>query len=124
MAETSEKQPVTKRLTLVFPVDGAHVFTTGGPDANCESITPRPDGGYEIVRGSQLRIVSSTRVDHYFQDPRPGYDQEQIDKERELPSYAEALPDSTFLCRTCNHVAKSIHALKVHHGKRHPVQPD
>jgi hypothetical protein len=121
MQQANSDPTVRKRLTLIFPVDGSTVYTVG---ENCDAINPMPGGGYEVVKGSEVRHVPATRVDHYFQDPRPGYEQEQRDAGKDLPSYAEALADGTFLCRDCNHTAKTVHALKVHHGKRHPAQPD
>lgn len=116
---TTETTKVRKRLSLLFPVQGETMFHMGGDAPNCDAITRLPSGGYEIQRGREQFIVEAGRVDHYWQDPRPGYEQEQRDAARDLPSFAEALEDGTFLCRTCNHVAKSVHALKVHHGRQH-----
>src|SRR5689334_13704833 len=115
MAE-AEKQPTKKSLHLVFPVNGTHVYTVG---ENCDSIIRLADGGYEVAQGPDQYTISPERVAHYFQSPRPGYAEEQRNAEKPLPAYAEALEDGTFLCKACNHTAKSLHALKVHHGKAH-----
>ncbi len=67
MTESNEKQPIKKRLNLIFPVDGVSAFEVGGDGANCDAITRQNDGSYDVLRGSALLNIPGARVSHYFQ---------------------------------------------------------
>jgi len=100
---------------LVHPLAGERVFEVG---SNCDRIE-RVNGGYEVIRGSALFRLSASRVDYFHQDPRPGFEIERANAARELPTYAKAEKDGTFSCTLCAANLRTVHALRVHHGRSH-----
>lgn len=113
--ETAEPAKVRKELHLVTPVHGERVYVVG---QNCDAIE-KNGAGYIIHKGSAMFDVGHGKVDHYFQDPRPGYANELAAKaEKEAPSFGKKLDDGSWQCM-CGHEAKTLHSLKVHYGKAH-----
>ena len=107
---------VRRELRLLHPVDGERTYIVG---ENCDAIE-KNGNGYNVHKGAALIHIGEHRVDHYFQDPRPGYGQEQRDAaESALPSYAEQLDDGAFYCKACGTEKKTLHALKTHYGIAH-----
>lgn len=112
-----------KTLHLLSGVDslpGRRCFTVGEDD--CTRIEARPTGagGYEIHVGPRLLVIPEHKVDHLEQEPRPGYDQEQANAGRALPSYVQDVGDGTYGCKTCGRINfKTVHAVKVHFGTQH-----
>jgi len=105
---------VKRELRLTHPIDGETWFSVG---QNCEAIE-RIDGGYEIHRGSSVIRIEPHRVDSFVQDPRPGFAQQQRDAASDVPGFATKNADGTWTC-SCGAVKRSLHALKIHHGKAH-----
>lgn len=112
-------QPIRKELHLMSPMGKERVFVAG--EDGCTHIDHLPGGaGYEVHKGSKLLKVPEHRVEHFEQDPRPGYDLEQANAANPLPSFVAEVSDGTYGCRTCSRIGfKTVHAVKAHFGKAH-----
>jgi hypothetical protein len=110
---------IRQELHLLTSLGGARVFVAG--EDGCTRIDHLPGGaGYEVHQGSKLLKVPEHRVEHFEQDPRPGYELEQANAANALPKFVAELPDGTFGCRTCNKIGfRTVHAVKVHFGREH-----
>lgn len=104
-------------LTLKSPLRNETRWVQG---ENCDAVE-HVDGGYEIHVGSAMLRVEGDKVDHFEQDPRPGYAHEQANRATDLPSFAKQEPDGSFTCTEprCGKNVKKLHALRVHHGTVH-----
>lgn len=112
---------VRQALHLLTPMGGTRIFVAG--EDGCTRIEHLPGGaGYEVYAGSKMLKVPEHRVDHFEQDPRPGYEQELANASRPMPDFAEPNGDGTYKCLECGKSSPSLHALKVHHGRAHGEQ--
>jgi hypothetical protein len=114
-----EKAPVRRALHLTSPIDsfpGVRVFVVGELDVT--AIEQAESGAYDVHVGPKLVRVPAHRIDHYEQDPRPGYGRERPD----FPSYAVPQKDGTFDCGECGRNFHHVHGLKVHFGINHGDQ--
>lgn len=115
----TEPVRIRRELHLLAPMAGNRIFVVGTD--GCTHIEHLPGGaGYEVHIGPKQLRVPEHRVEHYEQSPRPGYEQEQRDASRDLPSYVTPMGDGSYGCSACGRLAfRSVHAVKVHHGKEH-----
>jgi hypothetical protein len=112
-------QPIRQELHLLTPMSGTRIFVAG--EDGCTRIDHLPGGaGYEVHQGAKLIKVPEHRVEHFEQDPRPGYELEQANAASELPSFVKETGDGSFGCATCGRKGfRSVHAVKVHFGREH-----
>lgn len=102
-----------------FP--GVRTFTVGKDDVT--SIEAADAGAYDVHIGPKLVRVPAHKVDHYEQDPRPGYEREQANRVKTLPSYVRDFHDGAFGCVHCpSKFFESVHAVQVHFGIQHGDQ--
>lgn len=102
-------------------IDGVSLITVTVGEGEVTGIEPgKAPGSYDVHVGSRLINVPAHKVDHFEQDPRPGFVQAERDAARGfLPSFAVPLNDGTFDCKACGYNARTVHALKIHNGRAH-----
>jgi hypothetical protein len=117
-------QPIRQELHLLTNTSGKRVFVAG--EDGCTHIEHLPGGaGYEVHQGPKLIKVPEHRVEHFEQDPRPGYELEQANQAKGLPSFVKDVGDGSFGCQRCGRLGfKSVHSVKVHFGKEHSGDRD
>lgn len=104
----------------VLAPDGTTVTTVTVGEGGVSGIEQARDGSYDVHIGSRLVNVPAHKIDHFEQDPRPGYVQAERDAARGfLPSFAVPKNDGTFDCKACGYNARTVHALKIHNGRAH-----